>query len=316
MFCPNCGQQIPDGSAFCYICGKELAGRPNTIFQPAPYQQANTVGDKLKKHLTSPLFLAVTILVTVATAISLLVSFNIFLILVTIAMWVTYANAKSTAYPMSTSGLKFNYGLNMATFVINWVCVAVLVPCVVIMGIMIPFVVTAVNESAEEFGALADDYVEARDYLENDMDKLIDEMYGEADFAEAMDILEDQYGFTRADFEKFMEDYLIVILDTFFTDGDILCGFIIGIVVASFAVLLVSLIALIIFNICAVNRFRKFAQSLITAYETNDASQIKFKGVFPWLIVCGIFSLANPILAAAYIVSAVWVKKLSEEMCR
>ena len=313
MFCPNCGQQIPDGSAFCYICGKELAGRPNTIFQPAPYQQANTVGDKLKKHLTSPLFLAVTILVTVATAISLLVSFNIFLILVTIAMWVTYANAKSTAYPMSTSGLKFNYGLNMATFVINWVCVAMLVPCVIIFGIMTPFFVNAVNSSADEFEIIADEYFESRDHIEGDMDKLLDEMYEEEEFAELMYLMESQYGFGRAELEEFMEDHLVDFLDIFFED---VTGFIIGIFVGLLVWILLVVILLIVFNICAVNKFRKFAQSLITAYETNDASQIKHKGVFGWLIVVGVFSMANPVLGAAYIVSAVWVKKLSEEICR
>ncbi len=313
MFCPNCGQQIPDGSAFCYICGKELVNnRPAVNYRQSPYAQMHTVGEALKRHLTSPLFLAVTILVTVAAGISLLVSFNVFLILTSIAMWITYVNAKSTAYPMSMSGLKFNHGLNTATFVINWVCVAMLVPCVIILGIMTPFFVNAVNTSADEFEIIAEDYFESRDHIESDMDKLLDEMYEEEEFAEMMSLMESQYGFGRAELEAFMEDHLVDFLDIFFED---VTGFIIGIFVGLLVWILLVVILLIVFNICAVNKFRKFAQSLITAYETNDASQIKHKGVFGWLIVVGVFSMANPVLGAAYIVSAIWVKKLADEMC-
>ncbi|MBR0311016.1 MAG: zinc-ribbon domain-containing protein, partial [Oscillospiraceae bacterium] len=38
MFCPNCGTQLPDDSAFCENCGVRLGGAAPQPQQPA-YQQ-------------------------------------------------------------------------------------------------------------------------------------------------------------------------------------------------------------------------------------------------------------------------------------
>lgn len=38
MFCPNCGTQVPDGSAFCQNCGANLAAAQQPVQQPQ-YQQ-------------------------------------------------------------------------------------------------------------------------------------------------------------------------------------------------------------------------------------------------------------------------------------
>ena len=40
MFCPNCGLQLADGTAFCSNCGTKLAvGQPQPAPQPAPQPQ-------------------------------------------------------------------------------------------------------------------------------------------------------------------------------------------------------------------------------------------------------------------------------------
>ncbi|MBO6054988.1 MAG: zinc-ribbon domain-containing protein, partial [Oscillospiraceae bacterium] len=45
MFCPNCGTQVPDGSAFCSNCGTRLNAPPQPGSQPRPvYQQPQQSG--------------------------------------------------------------------------------------------------------------------------------------------------------------------------------------------------------------------------------------------------------------------------------
>ena len=42
MFCPHCGTQLPDGTAFCTSCGQPTAQQPSPdqqAFQQQPYQQ-------------------------------------------------------------------------------------------------------------------------------------------------------------------------------------------------------------------------------------------------------------------------------------
>ena len=42
MFCPHCGAQLPDGTAFCTSCGQPTAQQPSPdqqAFQQQPYQQ-------------------------------------------------------------------------------------------------------------------------------------------------------------------------------------------------------------------------------------------------------------------------------------
>lgn len=40
MFCPKCGAQIPDGSAFCPTCGEQFNAQPQEQPAPAPQQPA------------------------------------------------------------------------------------------------------------------------------------------------------------------------------------------------------------------------------------------------------------------------------------
>ena len=51
MFCPNCGAQVPDGSAFCGSCGARLGGAPQAP-QQSVYQQAPQQTAKPKKKIS------------------------------------------------------------------------------------------------------------------------------------------------------------------------------------------------------------------------------------------------------------------------
>lgn len=51
MFCPNCGAQVPDGSAFCGSCGARLGGAPQAP-QQSVYQQAPQQTAKQKKKIS------------------------------------------------------------------------------------------------------------------------------------------------------------------------------------------------------------------------------------------------------------------------
>ncbi len=54
MFCPNCGNKLPDGTKFCSSCGTQLTDTPSTTQPSAPvYQQpsADTAKPKSKKGL-------------------------------------------------------------------------------------------------------------------------------------------------------------------------------------------------------------------------------------------------------------------------
>ncbi len=88
MFCPKCGMQIPDDSAFCHHCGQPVNSQPGSNQQYAnynPYQQpyAQTVAqpqgsqkvvDKLKSAGSSPLFLIAVIAFSLTIVISLITS--------------------------------------------------------------------------------------------------------------------------------------------------------------------------------------------------------------------------------------------------
>ncbi|MCD8327532.1 MAG: zinc ribbon domain-containing protein [Ruminococcus sp.] len=88
MFCPKCGAQIPDNSAFCHHCGQAVGSQPGSNQQYVnynPYQQpcaqtvvapqgSQRVVDKLKSAGSSPLFLISVIAFSLAIVISLITS--------------------------------------------------------------------------------------------------------------------------------------------------------------------------------------------------------------------------------------------------
>ena len=70
MFCPNCGTQLPDGSAFCGNCGNRLSAAPNPAPAPGYPPVAQPAGSfDIKKFLP--------IIIGVAAAVLLLALFLI-----------------------------------------------------------------------------------------------------------------------------------------------------------------------------------------------------------------------------------------------
>lgn len=55
MYCPQCGKEIPDGSAFCSYCGASITGAASSARPASPAGQAfQTLGSFLRAYLSSP----------------------------------------------------------------------------------------------------------------------------------------------------------------------------------------------------------------------------------------------------------------------
>lgn len=50
MFCPNCGTQIPDDSAFCENCGTKIAAAAQQDPQQSPYQQTQAAQQQWQQY--------------------------------------------------------------------------------------------------------------------------------------------------------------------------------------------------------------------------------------------------------------------------
>ena len=50
MFCPNCGTQIPDDSAFCENCGTKIAAAAQQGPQQSPYQQTQAAQQQWQQY--------------------------------------------------------------------------------------------------------------------------------------------------------------------------------------------------------------------------------------------------------------------------
>lgn len=152
MFCPNCGKQIPENSFFCPFCGANLHNG-NAVEPPVNLEDQSPVSfaSVLRKALCSTKFLVMCILVSVAAVLSFVpttmvdemgfsasANFDLFAILSTIAMWITYANAKNADAVMSVGGLKFNAIIANIVFVMNWVAAGIITVCGILLCVMGP----------------------------------------------------------------------------------------------------------------------------------------------------------------------------------
>ena len=122
MFCKICGFEITEGVEFCPQCGAEI--NPPTPENPAqPFEAVpNLLGEKVTKLVSSNLFLAATILVTVSTVGSIFVSAGLMNILFTVFMWTAYASAKKGA--VSYNNIRNMSGTVFATKVLYIIAAA------------------------------------------------------------------------------------------------------------------------------------------------------------------------------------------------
>lgn len=123
MLCPYCGTDISEGAPVCPACGAVLAENA----APAPSVPQFTGFDVLKKTFSSPLFLAVSIILSVIAVLDIAAgSLNLFAILGTIACWMIFANASSSYEPLKQSGYKFASVITRIIYVIYWVAAGII----------------------------------------------------------------------------------------------------------------------------------------------------------------------------------------------
>lgn len=89
---------------------------------------------KIEKALSSPLFLAIAILETVAFAMGCAINdFNIISLLLCIGVWIVYGVSKSGKLSEKQSGIKMISGTVKASYIITWVCIGFIVVGAVIL---------------------------------------------------------------------------------------------------------------------------------------------------------------------------------------
>ena len=302
MYCPNCGQQIPDNSFFCPVCG---SGMNAQAVSPDVNERKDAKGfaAKLRKHLSSTLFLVMCILLSCAVLLSFTVTgtidasgngvstgysfnFDIISILILIGMWITYVKAKSKESVISEGGFKLVSGSITAVWVIYWVCSVL----VALSGIML----IAVGPMSAPYAGEIEEAFSHPEFL------AVLDLYGEMGID--MAIVNQVIDFLKVNFSLVMT--------------------VLGIALVVFAVVMVIL------NIFYYGNLRKFARNLSVSYYSNKETNLKYKTVSVWLLVMGIFSaigafnsLMNfgffgigPVFhAAVLIVAYVWIRKLGED---
>ncbi len=172
MYCPNCGNEISENSLFCHSCGANLQAAPSSDV-PVNLQEQNehSFANVLRRALCSTKFLVMCILVSVVGVLSFAPttvtytdgvvtsassSFDLFAILSTIAMWITYANAKKADPVMAVGGLKFNAIIAKITYVLNWILVVIILIC----GVLICAAGPMLNSLLGEEGFMEELYLE------------------------------------------------------------------------------------------------------------------------------------------------------------
>ena len=125
MFCPKCGQSLPEGAIFCPACGFNMAqGYENAPESPA--QNIVYPFEKAKKTLSDPLFLAIAILLSVSAAAGLLSGgLNILLAIFVVGVWMIYAGTMNENNDLIGRGLTLSAVVTKISYVITYVLVGI-----------------------------------------------------------------------------------------------------------------------------------------------------------------------------------------------
>lgn len=242
----------------------------------------------VREAFASPLFLAFSILMSVATIVNY---FNVFYILATIGMWIAFASAKSKDVKMKSSGIKLLSGTAKAFKIFSLVLSIIIIVSCLFTTIIFAASGNSISEKIDEKIITSNDSF--ADFVNSEYEKSCNRPLPEEIY-------------------KGLEEFDAIGISI----GKLIC---IVIVCLSLAGLFVGIIYLVL----ALTFYRflhKFIRS-VCLYNENDGGIIeKATAVKIWLIVLGIFSaigsitlaFANPLLLsvpAMLIVGYAWVGK-------
>ncbi len=166
MRCQSCGAVIEDNSAFCTVCGarqdpilqrteeKYGSAAPAYDSREAYYSSGSAVGPVYCAVFREPLFLVITILMTVSAVVSLFTGVNfgdnsyeiiltaVIPVLFAVALWLIFAEFRTDKPLYKTTGLAIASGTVKAMFILIWVAVGLVA---VVMVLMIVFGSLLVN---------------------------------------------------------------------------------------------------------------------------------------------------------------------------
>ena len=281
MRCHSCGAVIYDNAAFCTVCGARQdpvlnkteqkydggagkfgdAEQLGTVYQPD--QGVSSVGSAYAAVFREPLFLAITILMTVAAAVSLFTGISIggrtelnmaaaIPILYAVALWLIFAEFRSDKQQYSTTGLAIASGTTKAVVIITWIAVGIVAVVMVLLIL---------------FGHLLVNYI-TFPFIE--------------DFPDIMDI-PGAFGASYVPLQS-MPRQTVPGLDTAMILVIVICG-------------VVAIAILVILNIFFYKKLHRFTKSLCVGLK-NDYLQVDcVKPVKAWLIVMAVITFIGALSA-------------------
>lgn len=134
MYCKNCGASIPDNAAECPACKTKIAPEAS-----ASEPTENTASRALRSMFRHPLYLAICITLSAATALGMQNGSVILLILFTAAAWITFGQARSEAGEMKSGGLRFTVILLKIQYVLMWVTAGIVATVGTVCGVLLTF---------------------------------------------------------------------------------------------------------------------------------------------------------------------------------
>ncbi|MBQ9080958.1 MAG: hypothetical protein IJY27_07810 [Clostridia bacterium] len=240
-------------------------------------------GLDLKAAFSSGLFLALCILMTIATVFGTFTvdigsgdfgvsySFNIIHVLIVIGMWITYGAAKSPEGAMKKSGFNIICGSLFATRILNWIAASILVASGIILavvGVLIP----------EEYYVKAEEYIARELVSGGELDVILRDILG-SDFASIYP--------ANVDWSALLPVVLIAW----------------GIVMALIAVVMMIL------NILYYKKLHYMARSLYACVDDPYVEVQYANAVSVWLLVLGILNIFSGLSGVVMILGYVFIKK-------
>ncbi len=270
MYCAKCGAEIGNAK-YCPVCGEkqpEPAGGVGIFDGAQPQGQRGAVADLLTTVFRDPMYLILTILITVScigSSITLSrqdistgvnISVSVFPILFAVALWMCFVSAKSSN-GLSPAGLSFSSGLVKAQMIIMWIAFGI----IVIGGIMTIVLGPSIADRIDFYGWGSGT---------NGFPQLPPEVLEELN-------------------ELGIDESRLLVISK---------AAIIGIGIA----LLFGAVIILIINVCFYRKLHMFTKSLCTSLKTDMYEVRKARASKNWLIVSAVFTLLEsglPGLASA-----------------